>query len=211
MNFLEDVLLSVCKRAFIACAVIFVVAKVALYSAGAHAQVFGSSTPSQPGVGMFANSEAIRQGTVLNGTIIGVRPVKVEASGTKQFASVGAGSAIGGLLASRVGNGNGKIAASVVGTFLGGIVGQQIANAALGTDALELIVQTTDNRALVVIQAPDGLNFGVGMPCFIVSTNGNTRVVPVNAAQYVSKTSKNATMPVSLDPSAHSNGAYYPQ
>ncbi|MEM9470242.1 MAG: RT0821/Lpp0805 family surface protein [Pseudomonadota bacterium] len=47
-------------------------------------------------------------------------------AGTKQTVGAGAGALIGGILGSKVGDGNGQLFATGIGTLLGGLVGSEI-------------------------------------------------------------------------------------
>ena len=75
----------------------------------------------------YSRAEARTVQTVRMGSIVTLRPVRIE--GTKTAVGAGAGSIAGGIAGSSVGGGRGSAVAAVVGAVAGGLAGKGIAEA----------------------------------------------------------------------------------
>jgi outer membrane lipoprotein SlyB len=92
------------------------------------------------------------------------------------------GAALGGLAGVRsTGSVDGKIAGATVGSIVGGWIGGVATTQLASQNALEVIVQTADGRAVVVVQTvAEADNLSIGQKVFVVNVRGNTRVVKVS-------------------------------
>ncbi len=73
----------------------------------------------------YSRTQARQMQTVLEGTIVSVRHVKIDGSQTTGAGTV-AGAALGGVAGGAVGKGYGSVAAAVVGAVAGGFIGNAI-------------------------------------------------------------------------------------
>lgn len=84
-------------------------------------QGFMPNSPDTYSPAQSQNAEQVRIGTV-----IAVRAVEIQPSGTERLAASGAGAALGGLLGHQIGGGKGKTLATVAGV-VGGAIGGNLA------------------------------------------------------------------------------------
>lgn len=104
----------------------------------------------------YEGNEARRMQYLQTGTVEDIREVTVtDRSNMGQYGSMGIGGALGGLLGQKIGNGNGRIAATVVMAAVGAAAGNKV-NEYVSTDkALEIIVSLDDGRAVAITQTLD--------------------------------------------------------
>ncbi len=152
---------------------------LALSCINASAQWVDNSKPSNPSGDVYANGEALAAGQSVNGVVLDVRRVRLEPDAAKKIAGTTAGAAIGGLAGVRAsGTAEGKMAGVAVGSIFGGWLGGAAATQIASQEAMEIIVQTSDGRAVVVVQAVSGgESLSIGQKVFVINVRGNSRVV----------------------------------
>lgn len=135
-----------------------------------------SSRPSGKSDGQFAQGEALRNGTFLEGEVVFARYVTLEGRYAETAGQV-TGGALGALIGSKAGKGKGQYAGMIVGGLLGASVGGT-AGRAVGEDrATEVFVKTLDGRRITVVQVMDR-EVRPGDKVFVTqSAGGNYRVV----------------------------------
>jgi outer membrane lipoprotein SlyB len=118
--------------------------------------------------------QAQRMSTVLDGTVLSVRPVTID--GSQSGIGAGAGAIAGGVAGSTVGGGNGTIVGSVIGAVIGGVVGNAVERNATQQNGVEILVQMRNGERRSVIQAASADAWAIGEPVVLVTTAGRTRV-----------------------------------
>jgi len=88
-----------------------------------------------------------------------------------------AGSALGGVLGSAIGNGSGRRLATVGGALVGGFAGNVVENKMDSRDGLAITVQMDNGEERVIAQEAD-VPVVVGQRVQVVSGNGPVRVHP---------------------------------
>lgn len=131
------------------------------------------------GGGDYVRTQARTAQAVEFGTIDSIRSVVLDAGAGgagSAIAPVG-GALVGGALGSLVGKGDGNKAAIVVGALAGAFAGNAIQKNRDTLAGLEITVRTPA-RALVVVQADEGIGFRVGDPVRLINDGRVWRVAP---------------------------------
>jgi outer membrane lipoprotein SlyB len=118
--------------------------------------------------------QAQRMSTVLDGTVLSVRPVTID--GSQSGIGAGAGAIVGGVAGSNVGGGSGTIVGSVLGAVIGGVVGNAVERGTTQQNGVEIMVQMRNGERRAIIQAAAGDTWAVGEPVVLVTNAGRTRV-----------------------------------
>ncbi|MEE4465487.1 hypothetical protein V2S84_25755, partial [Azotobacter chroococcum] len=123
----------------------------------------------------YSRGEARSVQTVRMGTIVTLRPVRIE--GTKTPIGAGAGSIVGGVAGSGVGEGRGSAVAAVIGAVAGGLLGAAAEEGVTRTQGVEITVREDDGsmRAYVQEVQPNQV-FRVGERVRILTVDGTSRV-----------------------------------
>jgi len=123
----------------------------------------------------YSRGEARTVQTVRMGTIVSLRPVRIE--GTKTPIGAGAGTIVGGVAGSGVGQGRGSTVAAVIGAVAGGMLGAAAEEGLTRTQGVEITVREDSGgmRAYVQEVGPSEV-FRVGDRVRILTVNGTSRV-----------------------------------
>lgn len=149
-----------------------IVALIALM-AGISMTITGCA-PSQRG-DVYSRDEARRPQHVMMGTIIALRPVKIE--GTKSPIGSAAGSVAGGIAGSSVGGGRGSYVAAVLGAVAGGLIGAAAEEGLTRAQGVEITVREDSGETYAYVQAlSEGEVFRVNDRVRIMTVNGTSRV-----------------------------------
>lgn len=129
----------------------------------------------------YESNETRRIQSQQTGTIEEIREVVVhDNNSVAQYGAIGVGGALGGILGQAIGgnSANGRTAASLILAATGAVAGNKLNNALSSDKALEIVVVTDDNRALVITQTMDqnAQSLSVGDRVRIVQ-GANSRVV----------------------------------
>lgn len=132
---------------------------------------------------------------VVRGYVLQTRQVEVEATGQTRVAAPGIGALVGGAAGAALAgkSTSSRVILGLVGTILGGVGGQKVADAIGGPSAIEYIVQLeparqgAQGRLVAVTQPAPGPSVDVGAEVFLVNTHGTWRVLPVNQQPVVSR------------------------
>lgn len=118
---------------------------------------------------------AQRMSTVLDGTVLSVRPVTID--GSQSGGGTIAGGVVGAIAGSGVGGGRGSGVAAVVGAVAGAVAGNAIERNATKQNAVEVLIQLRNGERRSVIQAIGSESFQPGEPVLLVSEGSRTRVM----------------------------------
>lgn len=148
---------------------------VSMFAAGAHAQQYS------PNADVYGRANSMTMGNVLEGHVIDVRQVRIEASNTAAWTGRGTGTALGAMIGSKVGKGNGRIAAGVLGGVLGAVAGDMVADKVGGGEGTEIVVSLADGRTVAITQAGE-TSFVPGTAVYVIQSGGTVRIVPRHAS-----------------------------
>ncbi len=123
---------------------------------------------------VISRQDAQRMSTVLDGTIVSVRPVVVE--GTQSGIGSSAGGVIGAVAGGSVGGRRESVVVSVLGAVVGGVVGNAVERQTTREEALEIIVQLRSGERRAIVQARGSEDLRQGDVVQIVTTGSKTRV-----------------------------------
>ncbi|WP_392560583.1 outer membrane lipoprotein [Orbus mooreae] len=110
------------------------------------------------------------------GTVLSVRPVKIQTNASSDGSSnniVGTlgGAILGGFLGNTIGNGTGNSLAIAGGAIGGALIGGEVQDAVSQTNAVELEVRQENGSTIVLVQKASANEFQVGQEVRLV-TNG---------------------------------------
>ncbi|MDE2369039.1 MAG: glycine zipper 2TM domain-containing protein [Burkholderiales bacterium] len=132
----------------------------------------GACTTADPNV--YSSYDAQRMSTVIDATVIGVRPVVID--GQQSGVGAAAGTFVGSVAGSSVGGYRDSFVGGIVGAVIGGVIGNATERAATHQDGIELTLQLRNGDRRAVVQARDNENFAIGDPVIIVVTGNRVRV-----------------------------------
>lgn len=103
---------------------------------------------------VYSADQAKEARSVSYGTILSVRPVKIQADNQGIIGTVGGG-ALGGIAGSAIGGGRGQAIATAVGAIAGAVAGSKIEEKASQVNSAELTIRKDDGQEIVVVQKSD--------------------------------------------------------
>ena len=120
--------------------------------------------------------DAQRMATVVDATVLSVRPVTIQGRDT----GVGtvSGAVIGGIAGSNVGGPRTGGIVGIAGAVVGGLVGNAVEKNASQANGVEILLQLKNGDRRSVVQAAGPEAFAPGEPVIMVTTGGRTRVQP---------------------------------
>ncbi|OCG42098.1 glycine zipper 2TM domain-containing protein [Gilliamella apicola] len=124
---------------------------------------------------VYTADQAKQVQQVSYGTVVSVRPVKIQANASdgKSESIVGSlgGAVIGGVLGNTIGNGTGRVLATATGAIGGAILGDAIQNKSSQASAVELEIKQENGSNIVLVQKGSANDFYAGQAVRLV-TNG---------------------------------------
>ena len=132
----------------------------------------GGCATSSPDV--ISRSDAQRMSTVVDATVLSVRPVKVD--GSQSGGGAVAGGVVGGIAGASVGGRRESAAIGVLGAVAGAVVGNAIERTTTREDSLEIMVQLRNGDRRAIVQAKGSESFNPGDAVIIVTTGSKVRV-----------------------------------
>lgn len=136
------------------------------------AAAMAACTTTSPDV--ISRHDAQRLSTVVDGTVLSIRPVTVE--GSQSGVGATAGAIAGGVAGSGVGSRRDGIVAGVLGAVVGGVIGNAVERSATREDAVEILVQLRSGERRAIVQAKGSETLAPGDPVILVTTGGKVRV-----------------------------------
>jgi outer membrane lipoprotein SlyB len=134
-------------------------------------------TTTSPDV--ISKNDANRMATVIDGTVLSLRPVTVD--GSQSGVGAAAGGVIGGVAGSSVGGKRESVAVGVLGAVAGAVVGNAVERMGTREDAVEILVQLKSGERRAIVQAKAGETLAPGDAVVIVTTGGKVRVTKAPA------------------------------
>ncbi|MWN32509.1 glycine zipper 2TM domain-containing protein [Gilliamella sp. Pra-s60] len=124
---------------------------------------------------VYTADQAKQVQQVSYGTVVSVRPVKIQANNTNGkneniIGSLG-GAVLGGVLGNTIGNGSGQVLATATGAIGGAILGDVIQDKTSQASAVELEIKQENGSNIVLVQKGSAKDFFAGQAVRLV-TNG---------------------------------------
>ena len=123
---------------------------------------------------VYTASQAKEARSITYGTIVSVRPVKIQAENQGIIGGIGGG-ALGGIAGNAIGGGRGQAIATVVGALAGAVGGSKIEEKMSQVNGAELVIKKDDGQEIVVVQKAD-LSFVAGKRVRIVGGGSDLNV-----------------------------------
>lgn len=123
---------------------------------------------------LINRNDAQRMSTVVDATVLTVRPVTVD--GSQSGAGAVAGGAVGAIAGSSVGGRRESAAIGLLGAVAGAVVGNAIERSSTREASFEILVQLRNGERRAVVQAAGSEVFKPGDAVIIVSSGGKVRV-----------------------------------
>jgi outer membrane lipoprotein SlyB len=135
-------------------------------------------TTTSPDV--IQRGDAQRLSTVVDATVLSVRPVVVD--GTQSGIGSAAGAVAGGVAGSSVGGRREAVVVGVLGAVVGGVIGNAVERAGTREEAYEILVQLKSGERRSIVQAKGEEALSPGDPVILVTTGGKVRVTKAPTA-----------------------------
>jgi len=126
----------------------------------------------------YSASEAKQVQNVTYGTIVSVRPVKIQAGSENNVVGALGGAVLGGLLGNTVGGGSGRTLATAAGAIAGGVAGQQVQGAINKDQGVELEIRRDDGQTILVVQKLGNTRYYAGQRVAVASNGRQVTVSP---------------------------------
>ncbi len=123
---------------------------------------------------VISRHDAQRMSTVVDATVLAVRPVTVD--GSQNGTGGVAGGVVGAVAGSSIGGRRDSIVGGVLGAVAGAVIGNAIERTATREDSLEIMVQLRNGERRAVVQARGSESFAPGDAVIIVTTGSKVRV-----------------------------------
>ncbi|GAA3603335.1 glycine zipper 2TM domain-containing protein [Gibbsiella quercinecans] len=125
---------------------------------------------------VYSSSQAKQIQTVTYGTLVSVRPVKIQGDESSNTIGAVGGAVLGGLLGNTIGGGTGRTLATAAGAVAGGVAGNSVGEVAGRTSGYELEIKTDNKENIVVVQKAGNTKFSPGQRVRM-ARSGNTLTV----------------------------------
>ena len=145
--------------------------KSLLIAAACAAALTACSTTSPD---VIQRGEAQRLSTVVDATVLSVRPVTVD--GSQSGIGAAAGSVVGGVAGSSVGGSRESVIVGVLGAVVGGVIGNAVERTGTREQAYEILLQLKNGERRSVVQAQGDEKLAAGDAVILVTTGGKVRV-----------------------------------
>ena len=157
------------------------------------ALLLGGCATSNPD--LIRRNEAQRLSTVVDATVLTVRPVTID--GSQTGAGAVAGGAVGAIAGSSVGGRRESAAIGLLGAVAGAVLGNAIERSSTREESLEILVQLRSGERRAIVQGNGGEMFKPGDAVMLVSNGGRVRVTraPDGLPAQPSPVSRPAPMP----------------
>lgn len=123
---------------------------------------------------VISRNDAQRMSSVVDATVLTVRPVVVD--GSQSGGGAVAGGVVGGIAGSSVGGRRESAAVGVLGAVAGAVIGNAIERASTREESLEILVQLKNGERRAIVQAKGSESFKPGDAVILVTTGGKVRV-----------------------------------
>ncbi len=126
----------------------------------------------------YSASEAKQVQSVSYGTLVSVRPVKIQGGDANNVIGAIGGAVLGGFLGNTIGGGTGRSLATAGGAIAGGLAGQGVQGAINKADGVELEIRKDDGNTIMVVQKQAASRYSVGQRVALASNGSQITVSP---------------------------------
>ena len=126
----------------------------------------------------YSANEAKQVQSVSYGTLVSVRPVKIQGGDENNVIGAIGGAVLGGFLGNTIGRGAGRSLATAGGAVLGGVAGQGVQGAVNKADGVELEIRKDDGNTIMVVQKQAATRYSVGQRVVMASNGSQITVSP---------------------------------
>lgn len=127
---------------------------------------------------VYRGSQAKTGQTVTYGTLVALRPVRIQADDQNSGALGGIGGAVlGGLLGNQVGGGSGRTIATAVGAIGGSVAGSRVEDRANQANAYEMEIRRDSGDTVIVVQGADR-QWQIGQRVRLIGSGASMSVAP---------------------------------
>ena len=127
---------------------------------------------------VYSASEAKQVQSVSYGTLVSVRPVKIQGGDENNVIGAIGGAVLGGFLGNTIGGGSGRSLATAGGAVLGGVAGQGVQGAVNKSDGVELEIRKDDGNTIMVVQKQAASRYSVGQRVAMATDGSQVTVSP---------------------------------
>jgi len=138
----------------------------------------GCSNTSTLSGDTYSASEAKQVQSVSYGTLVAVRPVKIQGGDDNNVIGAIGGAVLGGFLGNTIGGGSGRSLATAGGAIAGGLAGQGVQGAINKADGVELEIRKDDGNTIMVVQKQAATRYSVGQRVALASNGSQITVSP---------------------------------
>ncbi|MEI2264744.1 glycine zipper 2TM domain-containing protein [Erwinia sp. CGal63] len=138
----------------------------------------GCSNTSTLSGDVYSASEAKQVQSVTYGTLVGVKPVQIQAGDDENIIGALGGAVLGGFLGNTVGGGSGRSLATAAGAIAGGLAGQGVQGTMNKTQGVQLEIRKDDGSTIMVVQKQGNSQFAVGQRVAMASNGSQITVSP---------------------------------
>lgn len=114
------------------------------------------------------------------GTIVSVKPVRIQAGNDSNVLGTVGGGVLGGFLGHTIGGGSGQALATAAGAVIGGLAGNKAESVVDRTDGVQLVIRKDDGQTISVVQKSGDRSFIARERVMLTSTGGRVNVSHVN-------------------------------
>ena len=129
---------------------------------------------------VISRNDAQRLSTVVDATVLSVRPVVVD--GSQSGGGGAAGAVVGGIAGASVGGRRESMVVGVLGAVAGAVAGNAIERASTREESLEILLQLKNGERRSVVQAKGTEDFKPGEAVILVTTGAKVRVTRAPSA-----------------------------
>jgi len=127
---------------------------------------------------VYSASEAKQVQNVTYGTLVSVRPVKIQGGDDSNALGAIGGAVLGGFLGNTIGGGAGRSLATAGGAILGGVAGQGVQGAVNTSNGVELEIRKDDGNTIMVVQKQAATRYSPGQRVAIATNGSQVTVSP---------------------------------
>lgn len=127
---------------------------------------------------VYSASEAKQVQNVTYGTIVHVRPIKIQGGDDSNVIGAIGGAVLGGFLGNSVGGGAGRKLATAAGAVAGGVAGQGVQGVMNKSNGVELEIRKDDGNTIMVVQKQGDTRFATGQRVVMASNGRDITVSP---------------------------------
>ncbi|MBA2816976.1 outer membrane lipoprotein [Candidatus Pantoea persica] len=138
----------------------------------------GCSNTSSLSGDTYSASEAKQVQSVSYGTLVSVRPVKIQGGDDNNMIGAIGGAVLGSFLGNTIGGGSGRSLATAGGAIAGGLAGQGVQGAVNKTDGVELEIRKDDGNTIMVVQKQTASRYSIGQRVALASNGSQITVSP---------------------------------